>query len=277
MIFFIWASPAALFQEPNGRTHQPSGHSRGCRERELQPSWVGHHSEWRRFHLRTREKCRCWRLPPEELSGWAKDSGREEQRHGSQFQSSLQYGLVVNVIKRWKCKKNISSTFSSIYFNDLKRNKQLSKKKVLIKKPFNCNQNFTALLLYLLLNIPLTFCRLSTNQVWNKIFGEDGLIQFTTLSRHGQVQPFHRNSCPLVTLIYQIPDLLELRQITAARETQNRCQINHNANLQESRWICVHLHVIAFNSSDADKAEKPTLPQRDFSFSTKTKAYQQLV
>ena len=75
---------------------------------------------------------------------------------------------------------------------------------------------------------------LSCNVIWNKMFGEDGLLDYTGLYHEGRPDsvPFHTSTCPLVTAIYHIPDLLELRQVLMARDTQNKCQENKNRNLQ---------------------------------------------
>ncbi len=73
---------------------------------------------------------------------------------------------------------------------------------------------------------------LSCNLIWNKMFGEDGLVYFTNMLMGSTALPFSTNSCPLATMTYQVPDLLELRQIMGARETQNKCQANKNRNLQ---------------------------------------------
>lgn len=73
---------------------------------------------------------------------------------------------------------------------------------------------------------------LSCNIVFNKIFGDDGILPLDTILAHGNASPFPTTSCPLVTLVYQIPDVLELRQVVNAKQTQNKCQENKNKNLQ---------------------------------------------
>ena len=71
---------------------------------------------------------------------------------------------------------------------------------------------------------------LSCNVVWNKMFGEDGVVPLDTVWYGNRSQPFTLHSCPLVTMVYTIPDMVELRQIVNARQTQNKCQENKNRN-----------------------------------------------
>ena len=73
---------------------------------------------------------------------------------------------------------------------------------------------------------------LSCNILWHKIFGEDGLLHFTSTLVNGTALPFSPNSCPLVSMTYIVPDIHELRQILGAKDTQNQCQVNKNNNLQ---------------------------------------------
>lgn len=73
---------------------------------------------------------------------------------------------------------------------------------------------------------------LSCNIIWYKIFGDDGLVHFTSTLLNDTVLPFHQHSCPLVSMTYIVPDLHELRQILGAKDTQNKCQVNKNNNLQ---------------------------------------------
>lgn len=72
---------------------------------------------------------------------------------------------------------------------------------------------------------------LSCNLVWNKMMGDDGLIPLDSLWSQGHSYPFTFHSCPLVTLVYQIPDIQELRQMVNARDTQNKCQENRNRQM----------------------------------------------
>jgi hypothetical protein len=72
---------------------------------------------------------------------------------------------------------------------------------------------------------------LSCNIIWNHMFGDDGLVYFTTMLTNTTSLPFNQFSCPLVTFTYQVPDLQELRQVMGARDTQNKCQFNKNLNL----------------------------------------------
>jgi hypothetical protein len=74
--------------------------------------------------------------------------------------------------------------------------------------------------------------QLTCNIDWNKVFGEDGLIVWSSSFIGKTVKPHLQNFCPLITLIYNIPDLLELKQICIASETQNKCQENKNRNTQ---------------------------------------------
>ena len=67
---------------------------------------------------------------------------------------------------------------------------------------------------------------LTCNIDWNKVFGDDGPILWTSSYIKGVSKPSLQNFCPLITLIYNIPDLLELKQICVASETQNRCQVS---------------------------------------------------
>ena len=41
----------------------------------------------------------------------------------------------------------------------------------------------------------------------------------------GMAKPSFQNFCPQMTFIYNIPDLLELKQLCIAVETQNKCQV----------------------------------------------------
>ena len=63
---------------------------------------------------------------------------------------------------------------------------------------------------------------------WNKIFGEDGPVMWTSSYTQNTAKPSLQNFCPLATMIYSIPDILELRQICSAVETQNKCQVRKN-------------------------------------------------
>ena len=63
---------------------------------------------------------------------------------------------------------------------------------------------------------------------WNKIFGEDGPVMWTSSYTQNIAKPSLQNFCPLATMIYSIPDILELRQICSAVETQNKCQVSKN-------------------------------------------------
>lgn len=68
---------------------------------------------------------------------------------------------------------------------------------------------------------------------WNKRLGQDGPVIFNAAYINRLARPLSaaQDVCPLVTLIYTVPDLLELRQICVARETQNKCQENKNRNM----------------------------------------------
>ena len=68
---------------------------------------------------------------------------------------------------------------------------------------------------------------LKCNIDWNKIFGEDGPVIWTSSFVQNVAKPSAQNFCPLVTMIYNIPDILELRQICSAVETQNKCQVSN--------------------------------------------------
>lgn len=71
---------------------------------------------------------------------------------------------------------------------------------------------------------------LACNLIWNKMFGDDGILHFTTLYAHGISIPFHPETCPLVTMVYRIPELVELKQVVNSHDTQNKCQDNKNKN-----------------------------------------------
>ena len=78
--------------------------------------------------------------------------------------------------------------------------------------------------------------QINTNQLtcnidWNKVFGEDGPIVWSSSFIGQTAKPLLQNFCPLITLIYNIPDLLELKQICIASDTQNKCQVNKNKNI----------------------------------------------
>ena len=73
---------------------------------------------------------------------------------------------------------------------------------------------------------------LSCNIIWYKMFGDDGLVHFTSTLLNDTALPFNQHSCPLVSMTYIVPDLHELRQILGAKDTQNQCQVNKNKNLQ---------------------------------------------
>ena len=66
---------------------------------------------------------------------------------------------------------------------------------------------------------------LQCNIDWNKIFGDDGPVIWTSSFVQNVAKPSAQNFCPLATMIYNIPDILELRQICSAVETQNKCQV----------------------------------------------------
>ncbi len=72
---------------------------------------------------------------------------------------------------------------------------------------------------------------LECNLVWNKMLGEDGLVPFDSLWINGASLPFTFESCPLVSMVYNIPDIQELRQMVNARDTQNKCQENRNRQM----------------------------------------------
>ena len=66
---------------------------------------------------------------------------------------------------------------------------------------------------------------LKCNIDWNKVFGDDGPIVWSSSFMGSMAKPSLQNFCPLMTLIYYIPDLMELKQICVASETQNKCQV----------------------------------------------------
>ena len=72
---------------------------------------------------------------------------------------------------------------------------------------------------------------LTCNIDWNKVFGEDGPIVWRSSFLGSMAKPHLQNFCPLITLIYNIPDLLELKQICIASDTQNKCQEKKNKNI----------------------------------------------
>ncbi len=72
----------------------------------------------------------------------------------------------------------------------------------------------------------LNYSSLHCNIVWNKMFGDDGVVPFSFLWRQGRSQPFTPSVCPLVSLVFRVPDMGELRQVANARDTQNKCQAN---------------------------------------------------
>ena len=74
--------------------------------------------------------------------------------------------------------------------------------------------------------------RLSCNVIWHKTFGDDGLLRFTSALFNGTALPFSQRTCPLASMTYTVPDLHEIRQLLGARDTQNKCQLNKNKNLQ---------------------------------------------
>ncbi len=47
---------------------------------------------------------------------------------------------------------------------------------------------------------------------WNPIFGDDGVLVWTTLLKEGRPVPFTEQSCPLVSMVYKVPDVFELKQ-----------------------------------------------------------------
>ena len=50
----------------------------------------------------------------------------------------------------------------------------------------------------------LTVRGITCNTIWNKQFGDDGVIAWTSLQKAGYNVPFTFNSCPLVSFIYQV-------------------------------------------------------------------------
>ena len=54
--------------------------------------------------------------------------------------------------------------------------------------------------------------RIFCNIQWDPVFGEDGLIVWTLLYRSGDPMPFSEASCPLVSFVYKVPDVMELKQ-----------------------------------------------------------------
>ncbi len=72
---------------------------------------------------------------------------------------------------------------------------------------------------------------LACNVIWNKMFGEDGVVPPESMWFSGTSRPASAAACPLVTFIYHIPDMSELRQMVNSRETQNKCQRNKNRNM----------------------------------------------
>ncbi len=67
--------------------------------------------------------------------------------------------------------------------------------------------------------------------IWNKMFGEDGVVPVESMWSSGRSRPVSLSACPLVSFVYHIPDMSELRQMVNSRETQNKCQRNKNRNL----------------------------------------------
>ena len=67
--------------------------------------------------------------------------------------------------------------------------------------------------------------KLTCNIDWNRVFGEDGPIVWRTSYIGSMAKPSFQNFCPLMTFIYNIPDLLELKQLCVAADTQNKCQV----------------------------------------------------
>ena len=72
--------------------------------------------------------------------------------------------------------------------------------------------------------------QLKCNIDWNKIFGDDGPIVWTGSFFHARAKPSVQNFCPLMTLLFSIPDLMELKQICVALDTQNKCQVSKVSN-----------------------------------------------
>ena len=67
--------------------------------------------------------------------------------------------------------------------------------------------------------------KLTCNIDWNRVFGEDGPIVWRTSYIGSMAKPSFQNFCPLMTFIFNIPDLLELKQLCVAADTQNKCQV----------------------------------------------------
>ena len=80
-------------------------------------------------------------------------------------------------------------------------------------------------------NSTLSTKSLSCNLHWSKPFGDDGPIVWTSVLHSGHHLPFDEHACLLVSFVYRVPDLSELRQVTNARATQNKCQESKNINL----------------------------------------------
>jgi hypothetical protein len=62
---------------------------------------------------------------------------------------------------------------------------------------------------------------------WSRVFGEEGPLLWTSSYLGSNVIQSLQNFCPLMTFVYNIPDLPELRQICIAQKTQNRCQVKY--------------------------------------------------
>jgi len=72
---------------------------------------------------------------------------------------------------------------------------------------------------------------LACNVVWNKMFGEDGLLPLTSVWTGGRASwPASTRACPLVTAVFSVAEMTELRQVVNSKDTQNRCQHNKNRN-----------------------------------------------
>ena len=84
------------------------------------------------------------------------------------------------------------------------------------------------------------FEKLTCNIDWNRVFGEDGPIVWRTSYIGSMAKPSFQNFCPLMTFIYNIPDLLELKQLCVAADTQNKCQVMFFQIHNLPRLLLVH-------------------------------------
>ena len=87
------------------------------------------------------------------------------------------------------------------------------------------------------------------NVIFIQILFKNFFLHFNLANILGLLaKPSFQNFCPLMTFIYNIPDLLELKQLCVAVDTQNKCQVSFLLHKSTFAKFAKLLIVLNFNS-----------------------------